>query len=170
MLDTAMSAVQTPTRDSHEVRGRFVRDERGELYQIDGVERMRPFLVPLVSDSTLWAYFSSVGGVSAGRVSPECALFGYETDDRVHASDRVSGAVTAVLTPGAESWWFPFTRNGPRAVRRSIAKCGACERLVLTEREETLGVTACVEWSISDGHGLVRESSLTRGASRSRSC
>ena len=60
-----------------EVTGKFI-DIAGErYYAIHNVEKMAPFFISLISDSDHWLFVSSKGGLTAGRVSPETALFPY---------------------------------------------------------------------------------------------
>ena len=62
-----------------------VRD--GELhYRISAYHRLAPFLMTLASDTDLWMFITSGGGLTAGRVDPEGGLFPYETVDRLHGA------------------------------------------------------------------------------------
>lgn len=53
-------------------------------YRIDGFDRMPPFLMNIPSDTDLWMFVSSSGGLTAGRVDADGAIFPYETVDRLH--------------------------------------------------------------------------------------
>ena len=62
-------------------------DLSGErYYAIRHVDRMKSFLISLVSDDDHWMFISSNGGLTAGRVSPETALFPYLCVDKVPVS------------------------------------------------------------------------------------
>ena len=64
--------------------GEFI-DMAGErYYAIHNVDEMAPFFISVVSNSDHWLFISSTGGLTAGRVSPEQALFPYVTVDKVH--------------------------------------------------------------------------------------
>jgi hypothetical protein len=55
----------------------------GEDYsRISAVESLSPFLMNLRTDTDLWMFISSTGGLTAGRRDPDGALFPYETVDR----------------------------------------------------------------------------------------
>jgi hypothetical protein len=55
----------------------------GERYhRIRHVDAMPPFLMSVVSASDLWMFVSSNGGLTAGRVDADAALFPYTTVDR----------------------------------------------------------------------------------------
>ena len=54
-----------------------------EHYRIDGLEDMDPFLMSVVSDTDLWMFVNSNGGLTAGRQDPDNALFPYCTEDKI---------------------------------------------------------------------------------------
>jgi hypothetical protein len=66
--------------------GGFVLLDGQEHYRIAAYHRMDPFLVSLPSDTDLWMFIASGGGLTAGRVDPEGALFPYVTVDRLHVA------------------------------------------------------------------------------------
>ena len=77
-------------------------DERGTTwYRIDGVERMEPFLMTVVSDNDLWMFVSSNGPLTAGRVDANGAFLPYETDDRLHRAAGITGPVEVVALRGS---------------------------------------------------------------------
>ncbi len=86
-------------------------DVRGERYYvIRNVDRMPPFFMSVISSSDHWLFVSSTGGLTAGRVSPESALFPYIPVDRIHESGAHTGCRT-ILRVGAkdrQSTWEPF--------------------------------------------------------------
>ena len=62
------------------VDGSFL-DLAGERYYvIRNVERMEPFFISVISAHDHWLFASSKGGLTAGRVAPENALFPYTTE------------------------------------------------------------------------------------------
>ncbi|MGB5625481.1 MAG: hypothetical protein WBM61_07110, partial [Woeseiaceae bacterium] len=76
------------------VSGEFI-DMAGErYYAIHNVDKMPPFFISVVSDTDHWLFISSAGGLTAGRVSPETALFPYVTVDKVHESTSHTGSRT----------------------------------------------------------------------------
>ena len=74
-------------------------DDGQEAYCIPSYDRLAPFLMPLISDSDLWMYVSSFGGLTAGRCDETHSLFPYETEDRLHHAHGVTGPVTIVRSP-----------------------------------------------------------------------
>lgn len=61
----------------------FVRLDGQEMYRLADSDLLPPFLMSLVSDSDHWMFISSYGGLTAGRMDEDHALFPYETDDRL---------------------------------------------------------------------------------------
>jgi hypothetical protein len=66
------------------VVGEFVDVDGERYYVIRNVDRMPPFFVSVVSSADHWLFVSSAGGLTAGRVSPQIALFPYLPVDRIH--------------------------------------------------------------------------------------
>src|SRR4051794_14237385 len=102
----------------------FVAIEGREMYCIRSYDRMPPFLMTLASDSDLWMYVSSYGGLTAGRVDEEHCLFPYETEDRLHHAHGITGPLTILRVQGRGSTvlWEPFNHRcaTPAGVRRDL--------------------------------------------------
>lgn len=78
------------------VNGQFI-DILGErYYEIQNYDEMQPFFISLASDTDLWMYLASTGGLSAGRQSPAQALFPYYTDDKITEQYEVTGPKTII--------------------------------------------------------------------------
>lgn len=67
-----------------------------KYYLIEHFDRMSPFFISLASDTDLWMYISSTGGLSCGRRNPEQALFPYYTDDKITENADHTGAKTII--------------------------------------------------------------------------
>jgi hypothetical protein len=63
--------------------GEEVTIEGETYYKISTVDRMRPFFMSIVSNSDHWMFLASNGGLSAGRVNSDYALFPYYTDEKI---------------------------------------------------------------------------------------
>ena len=64
-----------------------------ELYfKISDVDSMPPFFMSIISNSNHWMFIASNGGVTAGRVNADQALFPYYTDDKLIDSIEHTGA------------------------------------------------------------------------------
>jgi len=135
-------------------------------YRITGAERLRPFLVSLASDSDLWMFITSNGGLTAGRIDPEGALFPYLTVDRLHEAHHHTGPVTLfrVQAQGKEPLlWEPFAPEGGRdpAISRYLEKNTTGNRMVFGEIHSGLGLAFRYEWSPSAKFGWVRTATLS---------
>ena len=73
------------------VAGEFVDVEGERCYVIRNVDRMPPFFVSVISNADHWLFVSSSGGLTAGRVSPDTALFPYLPVDRIHECQPHTG-------------------------------------------------------------------------------
>ena len=127
-------------------------------YRIDGVDRMAPFLMTVVSESDLWMFVSSTGAVTAGRVDADHAIFPYETDDRLHRAAGVAGPVTLIArtVAGERELWQPFAPRSTPGCRRSIVKGVLGNRIVFEESRPSWGLTFRAAWAPSDAYGWVR--------------
>jgi hypothetical protein len=66
-----------------EVKGEYVNLEGETFYKIENYNQMKDFFISVVSDSDHWMFISTRGGLTAGRVNSESALFPYYTDDKI---------------------------------------------------------------------------------------
>jgi len=147
-----------------EVTGEFV-DRHGErFYAIRNVDRMPPFFISVISSDDHWLFVSSTGGLTAGRVSPETALFPYTTVDRIHDSTNHTGSVTLfrVLVDGSWLDWDPFSamQNGRYRKTRNLYKNLLGNKLCFEEINHDLGLAFRYTWLTSDNYGFVRDCEL----------
>ena len=152
-----MAFHEKPTEDG------FVSLAGEEWYRIGAVDRMPPFLVSVVSNSDLWMYVSSRGGLTAGRVDADHALFPYVTDDLLHQCHPHTGPLTLVRvqTAGRRVLWDPIrTQADDDAVERNLYKNVAGNMLLFEERHAGLGLVFRARWASSERFGLVRTASL----------
>ncbi len=144
--------------------GFVIRD--GELhYRISAYHRLAPFLMTLASDTDLWMFITSGGGLTAGRIDPEGSLFPYETVDRLHDAHHHTGPLTLVRIERETDpplLWQPFseTSAAPAAIERNLYKTTTCNSLVREEIQHGLGLAFSCRWSAADEFGWVRTSTL----------
>ncbi len=142
------------------VQDGFVELEGERLYRIADLGRLAPFLVTLVSPADHWMFVTSSGGLTAGRVSPDTALFPYETDDRLYESQRHSGplSILHVTRAGRTTRWEPFgdLADGTARVERNLYKDGLSTTLVFEELNHELGLAFSATWQCSPRFGFVR--------------
>ena len=145
--------------------GSFVVLDGEEHYRIAGADRLDPFLVSLPSDTDLWMYVTSTGGLTAGRVDAEGSLFPYVTVDKLHQAHHHTGPVTLVRVTrpgGGDVLWEPL-RGGDEpgaAVERNLYKNVTGNRLVFEEVDHELQLAFRYAWAACDEYGWVRTATL----------
>jgi hypothetical protein len=134
------------------------------FYRIVHYDSMAPFLMSIVSDSDHWIFVSSTGALTAGRRDPDCALFPYTTDDRIHDSQDQTGSKTILRVTRAEgaALWEPFSPRyeGVYRVTRSLSKSVYSNKLIFEEVNHDLGLSFSYGWMPSDRFGFVRRAAL----------
>ena len=169
-------SVTTPVTKVGEKRtdtpaGGFLLLDGEEHYRISAYHAMAPFLMTLASDTDLWMFVTSGGGLTAGRVDADGSLFPYETVDKLHDGHHHTGPITLVRVARADGQsvlWRPFHSRRPDEFRveRNLYKSTTGNRLVFEEINHDLGLIFRYRWSGSDGFGWVRTATLeNRGTS-----
>lgn len=141
-------------------------DIHGErFYCIENYNHMQPFFISLASDTDLWMYISSTGGLTCGRRNPEQVLFPYYTDDKITESYEQTGPKTIlrVHTAQGTQLWEPFSSRqmGTYHIIRSIAKSVTGNRLLFREENVDLGLIFSYEWAPATHLGWVRTAHLS---------
>ncbi|MFK8016704.1 MAG: hypothetical protein AB8G17_14820 [Gammaproteobacteria bacterium] len=153
------------------VSGRFMTLDDERYYLIENVDQMPPFFISLVSDDDHWLFVASNGGLTAGRVSPETALFPYVTVDQVYDSTPHTGCRTIVRRKTATQMqlWEPFNsaHDGLYAVRRNLYKNTLGDKILFEEINDDLELAFRYSWRTSDLFGFVREAQLHNTSSES---
>ena len=147
-----------------DVQGEFI-DLAGErYYAIRNVDKMAPFFISVISDTDHWMFISSGGGLTAGRISPETALFPYVTVDKIHDSTSHTGSKTMlrVRTNGKQYNWEPFNReqDGNYEVQRNLYKNRLGNKLCFEEINRDLQLAFRYTWVTSDSFGFARQCEL----------
>ena len=146
------------------VSGEFMEIAGERYYAIRNVDKMEPFFISIVSDTDHWMFISSTGGLTAGRVSPETALFPYITVDRVHESTTHTGSKTIlrVMKNGERYNWEPYNReqDGRFAVSRNLYKNRFGNKLCFEEINDDLKLAFRYTWATSDSYGFARQCEL----------
>ena len=146
------------------VQGEFL-DFAGERYfAIHNVDQMAPFFVSVVSADDHWMFASSTGGLTAGRVSPENALFPYVTVDKLHDNANNTGPRTILrVGSGANAvYWEPFNREQRGRFQSScnLYKNTLGNKLCFEETNHDLKLVFRYTWSTSPKYGFVRHAEL----------
>jgi hypothetical protein len=155
--------------NNNQVTGEFIMlgDER--FYAINNVNKMAPFFISVISNSDHWLFVSSSGGLTAGRVSPETALFPYITVDRIHESDLHTGCKTLIRVAskdvddqGKTFNWEPFNRehDSHYNVTRNLYKNLLGNKICFEEVNNDLQLKYKYTWATSEEFGFVRQCEL----------
>ncbi|MCB0158784.1 MAG: hypothetical protein KDD83_11685, partial [Caldilineaceae bacterium] len=149
---------------SEPVTGDYV-DMLGETYyRIRNYDQMAPFFMSLVSSTDHWLFISSTGGLTAGRIDAESALFPYETDDKLAAGSERTGPKTLIhaTRQGRTQLWEPFSTRyaGLYHCQRNLYKNIVGNKLVFEEINHDLHLTFRYAWRTSDRFGFVKSSWL----------
>ena len=138
------------------VKGQFISINGERFYEIANYDEMQPFFISLASDTDLWMYLSSTGGLTAGRRSPGEALFPYYTDDKITESYEFTGPRTIINA------WRPFSnmQQPVYEISRKIAKSLVGNQIVFCEENHTLGLRFSYLWAPAGKQGWVRRATL----------
>ncbi len=163
MADTALKVKDANSGD-RSVTGEFI-DFGGErYYAIRNVDQMPPFFISVISDVDHWLFISSTGGLTAGRVSPETALFPYVTVDKIHDSLPHTGPKTIlrIRANGQQYDWEPFNRehDGRYTSSRNLYKSLLGEKLCFEEINHDLQLVFRYTWVTCDRYGFSRQCEL----------
>ena len=161
LLEKGMNAC-TDNNDS--VSGEFIEFSGERFYAIRNVDKMAPFFISVVSDSDHWLFASSIGGLTAGRVSPDTALFPYVTVDKIHDSAVHTGCKTIlqVNLGGNHYEWEPFNmeHDGLYETSRHLYKNLLGDKLCFEEINHDLQLVFRYTWATSDEYGFIRSCEL----------
>jgi len=154
-----------------DVTGKYV-DLHGEtFYQIGNYDQMKDFFISVVSDSNHWMFISTLGGLSAGRVNSENALFPYYSDDKISDGSSYTGSRTLALVTveNKTSLWEPFSKNydGIYRLTRNLYKNVFGDKLIFEEVNHDLALTFRYAWRTSDKFGFIKSSTIVNNSSAS---
>lgn len=168
--------------ENKNISGRYLTINGEKYYLIENYDQMQPFFISLASDTDLWMYISSTGGLTCGRRNPEQVLFPYYTDDKVTENYEHTGPKTLIRllsTPNSPLLstlnsqlstivWEPFSDRylGLYNIRRTIAKSVTGNKLLFIEQNLDLGLTFSYEWAAADRFGWVRRAMLHNDTAR----
>ena len=138
------------------VKGQFIWINGEHFYEIANYDQMKPFFISLASDTDLWMYLASTGGLTCGRRSPQEALFPYYTDDKITESYEFTGPRTLIND------WIPFSNHQQPVyqISRKIAKSTVGNQIVFCEENHTLGLRFSYLWAPAGKHGWVRRATI----------
>jgi len=140
--------------------GCFVQIDGERFYAIKDVDRMPPFFMSLVSSSDLWMFLSSTGGLTAGRVQPEKAIFPYVPVDQIHLAAAHTGSRTLirVAAESGHQHWEPFNveQSDKYRISRTLYKDEMGARVIFEEENHSLQLRFSYSWAAAGDYGFVR--------------
>ncbi len=155
---------QKLTFHSKEIKEDFVELDGDRYYQIENYTEMDPFFMTIISNSNHWMFVSSTGGLTAGRVNSESALFPYYTDDKITENYDNTGSKTILFaTKNDKTYlWKPFSGNNTHVykIKSIISKNVYGSIIRFEEINETLGISFSYSWMTSKKYGLIRKANI----------
>ncbi len=143
-----------------EITGEYVTLHGERFFKISDYDAMPPFFMSLVSSSNHWLFIASTGGLTAGRINAEQALFPYYTVDKLCENNENTGAKAIFLVErsGKTRLWEPFSerQQGVYAVERNLYKNVAGTTLIFEEINRSLELTYRYAWRTGDAFGFVK--------------
>ena len=160
-----------------EVKGFFTELEYASLqenelyYKIENYDCMDDFFMTITSSSDIWNFCWAQGGLTAGRIDSNHAIFPYYTADKVSDDKSYTGPYTAILVHKDSSGfgptlWEPFASmySSPairlqveKDIRRNIYKNTSGTEVWFEEINYDLGLIFRYAWTSSARFGLVRK-------------
>ncbi len=142
------------------VTGEFTRFLNEPFYKIANYDAMPAFFMTIVSSSDVWNYLWSNGGITAGRINCDHAVFPYYTADKVSDGRSCTGSYQAVKVSqnGETLFWEPFSEaaNGLWSVERNLYKNASGSKVYFEEINRDLDLVWQYGWTSSDRFGLVK--------------
>jgi len=148
-----------------EATGGFVNLLGETFYKIEHYDAMPPFFMSIVSGADHWLFISSTGGLSAGRINAEHALFPYYTEDKVTENFENTGVKTILRVSRADQTWlwepFSIRQDGQYHVERNLYKNIPGTTLFFEEINHSLGLTLRYSWRTGDRFGFIKTAWLS---------
>lgn len=147
-----------------EVSFETIQINKETFFKIENYDEMNPFFMTIVSDVDFWLFISSTGGLTAGRKSPETALFPYYTDDKIHDSNETTGSHTVLIVSDSKRnyLWKPFSNHNSNVykITRNLYKNTIGNKIMFEEINHDLNLTFRYTWKTSHKYGFVKASEL----------
>ncbi len=144
-------------------KGSFVTLDGEQFYRIENYYAMDDFFMTITSSSDIWNFCWAQGGITAGRINADHAVFPYYTADKVSDDKTYTGSYTSIAAETAEGTviWEPFawtTPGTPAAcgIKRNIYKNATGTKVWFEEINEKLGLAFRYGWTSAASFGLVR--------------
>lgn len=142
------------------------------FYKIENFDLMDDFFMTITSSSDVWNFCWSKGGITAGRIDGDHAIFPYYTADKVSDARSYTGSYTLIkiIKDGITKFWEPFATlsnsicssfqlrdNFQYNIYKNLE--GSCVWFEEIDKELEISFKYC--WTSSSKFGLVRKVQLT---------
>jgi len=132
------------------------------FYRIKNYDQMPSFFMSLVSSSNHWFFISSRGGLTAGRVDANHALFPYYTEDKLTENSENTGSKTIMFVRRDQQIWlwepFSIRQQGQYNIQRNLYKNIPGTTLIFEEKNVSLNLTYRYAWRTSNLFGFIKTS------------
>lgn len=160
---------KTPlSQTNSKITGEYCLLDGESYYRICNYDQMQPFFMSIVSSADHWMFISSTGGLTAGRVNAESALFPYYTDDKLTENSDNTGHLASFIV--GRQRWEPFSDRyaGAYQIGRNLYKNVTGDKLIFEEINFDLQLTYRYAWRSSPQFGWVKTSWLQNNSHQSR--
>ncbi len=150
----------TKKKPQQDISGEYITLLNDSFYKIHNFGSMESFFMSIVSSSDHWLFIASNGGLTAGRVSSEQALFPYYTEDKLADNNDNTGSKTILrVEKSNQVWlWEPLTDRQYKQydVERNIYKNVLGTALVFEEINHSLEIRYRYSWRTSEKFGFIK--------------
>lgn len=169
-LDYPDAGTLTKHKDTHseDTPAEFVDIEGERFVCIHGMESLPTFFLTMVSSGDHWLFTATNGSLSAGRGSPETALFPYYTVDKIIDNWNSTGPQTYIQH--GDTLWEPFKPYTKKLfnVEQRLYKSINGDVVIFEETNHDLGLTFRYSWQSSEKFGFIRTARLLNHSDESR--
>ncbi|MEZ4911911.1 MAG: hypothetical protein R2774_13740 [Saprospiraceae bacterium] len=131
---------------------------------IENIDDIRPFFMSIVSDSDVWLFVTSNGGITSGRMNAQHALFPYYTDDKlIENADKIgSKTIIKINNEHSSTIWQPFDKKiGTNVSQRNLYKSTLGNSIIFEEIRSDLGLSFQYHFKVSQEDGLIKYSKIS---------
>lgn len=150
-------------------QGSFSKLNGMDVYKIENYGNMDDFFMTITSSSDVWNFCWAQGGITAGRMDSNHAIFPYYTADKVSDASTYTGNYTciAVEHDGSIEFWEPFSsfhaplvqkHSAQKNLKHTIYKNFNGTQVWFEEINTRLQLLFRTGWTSSEKYGLVRTS------------
>ena len=146
-------AVKHAVSTGHDAPAEFVDIDGERFVCIHSLETLPTFFLTMVSSGDHWLFTATNGALSAGRGSPETALFPYYTVDKIIDNWNSTGPQTYIQT--GDQLWEPFKPYGKKlfSIEQRLYKSINGDVVIFEEVNKDLGLSYRFSWQSSEKFG-----------------